>query len=230
MYQYFVCTQVWLGLIWFLWHNNHWRLLNAISKNLVQHKYTFQVQNLVQHKYTFQVQNRFHFKWFSLAYVSNLNVKTVLFQAIQFSISTQLTSIWSIDRTLSGATTQDQNGPGSDSSEGVFHIPQTSSTIGTSPSDCLVSYRCWVLPLCWEAVGVFYCPSRLGEIRPKKKRNEVRTNWREVRKWELINRSTKPIFIPLDCVRSFERQQSKICRIHRLLLCRGVRPLPMSAL
>ena len=41
---------------------------------------------------------------------------------------------------LSGATTPGQSGPGSDGNEGVLHIPQSSSTAGTSPSDCLVSY------------------------------------------------------------------------------------------
>ena len=32
----------------------------------------------------------------------------------------------------------DQSGPGSDGNEGVLCIPQSSSIIGTSPSDCLV--------------------------------------------------------------------------------------------
>ena len=41
---------------------------------------------------------------------------------------------------LSGATTPGQSGPGSDGNEGVLHIPQSSSTAGTLPSDCLVSY------------------------------------------------------------------------------------------
>ncbi len=45
-----------------------------------------------------------------------------------------------IDRALSGATTPGQSGPGSDVNEGVLRIPQSSSTAGTSPSDCLVSY------------------------------------------------------------------------------------------
>ena len=45
-----------------------------------------------------------------------------------------------IDRALSGATTPGQSGPGSDGNEGVLHIPQSFSTAGTSPSDCLVSY------------------------------------------------------------------------------------------
>ena len=35
-------------------------------------------------------------------------LKSVLFQTIQFSISTQFSSIWPIDRTLSGATIPDQ--------------------------------------------------------------------------------------------------------------------------
>ena len=51
--------------------------------------------------------------------------------------------------------------------EGILCIPQSSTTAGTSPSDCLVSYLGHslvggVLPLCREAVGVFYSPSRLG--------------------------------------------------------------------
>ncbi len=48
--------------------------------------------------------------------------KTVPFQKIQFSIIAQFTSIWPIDRTLSGATTPGQSGPGSDNDEGVREI------------------------------------------------------------------------------------------------------------
>ena len=66
---------------------------------------------------------------------TQLNIKT-----IQFSISTQFSSIWPIDRTISGATTPGQSKPGSDSNERVIRIPQSSSITGTSPSDCLVSY------------------------------------------------------------------------------------------
>ena len=72
-------------------------------------------------------------------------------------------------RALSGATTPGQSGPGSDGNEGVLRIPQISSTAGTSPSDCLVSYPGHslggrVLPLCRGAVSLFYSPSRLGNI------------------------------------------------------------------
>ena len=66
--------------------------------------------------------------------------KPVLFHMIQFSISMQFSSIWPIDRGLSGATIPGQIGPGSDGNEGVLRIPQSSSIIGASPSDCLVSY------------------------------------------------------------------------------------------
>ena len=67
--------------------------------------------------------------------------KTVLFQTIQFILSTQFTSIWPIDRTLSGATTSGQSGPGSDGNKMVFHIPQNSHITGPSPLVCLKSYQ-----------------------------------------------------------------------------------------
>ena len=59
----------------------------------------------------FQYQKQFHFQQFSLALVHSLNIKTLLFQAIQFSLSAQFSSVWSIDKTLSGATTLGQSGP-----------------------------------------------------------------------------------------------------------------------
>ena len=49
--------------------------------------------------------------------------KTVLFQTIQFRISTQFSSIWPIDRTLSVAIIPSQSGPGSDGNVGVLCIP-----------------------------------------------------------------------------------------------------------
>ena len=52
----------------------------------------------------------------------------------------QFSSIWPIDRTLLGATTLGQSGPGSDSNGGILHIPPNSSITETSPSDCFVSY------------------------------------------------------------------------------------------
>ena len=88
-------------------------------------------------------------------------------------MSGQFNSILLIDRTLTGATSPGQSGPGSDGNEGVLHITQSSSIIGTSPSDCSVSYpgQSWegVLPLCGEAVGVFYGPSWLEIFLMKEK-------------------------------------------------------------
>ena len=53
----------------------------------------------------------------------------------------QFSSIWPIDRTLSGATAPGQSWPGSDGNERVLRIPQSSSITETSTSDCLVSYQ-----------------------------------------------------------------------------------------
>ena len=79
-------------------------------------------------------------------------------------------SIWPIDRTLSGATTSSQSGPGSNSNEGVIHISQSSKT-GASPSNSLVSYtghsfggRGLCYPLCRDAVSVFCSPNEMGSM------------------------------------------------------------------
>ena len=74
---------------------------------------------------------------------------------------------------LSCATIPGQSGPRSDGNEGVLRIPQSSSITGTSPSDCLVSYPGHslggVLPLCREAVDVFYSLCRLDNKLYRKK-------------------------------------------------------------
>ena len=53
-------------------------------------------------------------------------------------------SIWPIDKTLSGATTLSQSGPGSNGYEKEFHFPQTFET-GASPSDglCQIQDTIW---------------------------------------------------------------------------------------
>ena len=68
---------------------------------------------------------------------------------------------------LSVATTPGQSGPGSNGNEGVLRIPQSSRITGTSSSDFFIVISRTlvgegVLPLCREAVGVFYSLSRLG--------------------------------------------------------------------
>ena len=71
-------------------------------------------------------------------------------------------SISPIDRTLLGVTTPGQSGPGSNSNDEVLHIPQSSSIMGTSPLDCLMSYPRLIE---WGrgAICVFYSPSQLGK-------------------------------------------------------------------
>ena len=75
-------------------------------------------------------------------------------------------SIWPLDRTLSGATTPSQNESASESNEEVLYIPQSSSITRVSPSVCLMSYQdtLWrgVLPFCSDVVNIFYSPSQLG--------------------------------------------------------------------
>ena len=85
------------------------------------------------------MSKQFFFKQFSLALVHNFS------------------SIWLIDRTLSGATTPGQSGPGSDGNEGVLHIPQSSSITEASPSDCLVSYT-------GHSFGVFYSSAEMQSV------------------------------------------------------------------
>ena len=49
-------------------------------------------------------------------------------------------SIWPIDKTLSGPTTPGQGGAGSNNNERVLCFSQSSSITGASPSDYLMSY------------------------------------------------------------------------------------------
>ena len=77
--------------------------------------------------------------------LTQLSDQTVLFLTIEFSInhwfalSLNVSSISSTDRTLSGATSWNHSGSGSNDNEGVLCIPQSSSITGSSPSDCFVS-------------------------------------------------------------------------------------------
>ena len=70
---------------------------------------------------------------------TQLNVNS-WFQTIQFSVITQFSSTSFIDRTLSGAPTPGQSGPGNNENKGLLRISQRSSITRGSSSDCLVSY------------------------------------------------------------------------------------------
>ena len=61
-------------------------------------------------------------------------------QTTEFTIITQFSSIWHMDRTRSDDTTRSHSEPGSDGNKKELHIPQRSNITGTSPLHCLVSY------------------------------------------------------------------------------------------
>ena len=132
--------------------------------------------------------------------------KTILFQVIQFNISTKFSSIWSIDRALSGATTLGQSGPLSDGSKRILCIPQSSSITGTSPIDCLVSYpghllgssypsaevlsaystavADWTMFICVLIVKIIYCVIVEEEVPARMRAREcVCVREREREKW-----------------------------------------------
>ena len=79
------------------------------------------------------MSKQFYFKQFSLALIHSLNAKTVSSGPTQF--------IWTIKKTLSGATTSDQCWPGSNGNKGILCILQSSSITRTSPSNCLMLYQ-----------------------------------------------------------------------------------------
>ena len=58
----------------------------------------------------FSLQKQLYFKQFSLALQLSFNIQNSSISNNQINISTQFSSIWPIDRTLSGATTSGQSG------------------------------------------------------------------------------------------------------------------------
>ena len=78
---------------------------------------------------------------YQLFVYTQLNDQTALYLTIQFNINhlfahcLNVSSIWTIDGTQSGATTPDQSEPRSNGIEGVIRIPQISR-----PEEGLVSY------------------------------------------------------------------------------------------
>ena len=112
------------------------------------------------------------FKWFqvllritnnsikhqSFVYIQ-LNDQIVQFQTIQFSIK-QFSSVLPMDSTLSGATTPDQSGPGSNGNEGdTPHSPKAQRFIRLFSVLSRTLIEWGRLPLCRDAVGVFYSHS-----------------------------------------------------------------------
>ena len=156
----------WL-VCWILWHINLCRFFNAKSTFM-------QIISSIPNTLFYQ----FHFKQFSLVSVRSLNASTQfncqkhfyfkLFSlVIQFSISRQFSSIWPIDRFLSGATIPDQIGPGSDGNKWMLCIPQSSSITGTSLSDCLVSYLGHTMEVVQTCSRCILQPQPTGQDLPR---------------------------------------------------------------
>ena len=81
----------------------------------------------------------------------------------------QFSSIWSIDRTLSSATTSGQNGVGSDGNEGCLRSSKLQHYFNLTIKVFSVICRTlveWggILPHWRDAVGVFCAPSWLGHL------------------------------------------------------------------
>ena len=105
---------------------------------------------------------------------TQLNVKIVLFQTIQFSVITQFSSIWPIDRTISSATTPGQSGPGSDGNEEVLCIPQSSSIIEAVSSDCFVPYPGHLLWVSYPSAEMHsvYSTAPADSVKKKEKKRK----------------------------------------------------------
>ena len=65
--------------------------------------------------------------------------KTDIFQTIQFSVSTLLSSIWPLDKSLQALPLRARVDLRAMAINDIFRIPQSSSITGVLPSDCLVS-------------------------------------------------------------------------------------------
>ena len=116
-----------------------------MSKNVPFQTIQFSISTQFKCKYTVYLWKIFLFQAIQFS-------QTVLIQTIQFNISTQFSSIWPIDRTLSGSTITSQSGPGSNGYKTVLLIPQSSSITRGSPSDCLVSYPGHPLGSGWQSL------------------------------------------------------------------------------
>ena len=71
---------------------------------------------------------------------TQLNVKTVLFWTIQFSINTHFSSIWPIDRLYQVLPHRARVDLGAMVNKGRSAFPKAPVLLEASPSDCLVSY------------------------------------------------------------------------------------------
>ena len=80
-------------------------------------------------------------------------------------------SIWPIDRTLSGATIPGQNGPGSECNEGVLSISQSSSQLGQCKKGRKLQIYFYFKVFYLKAISMVF--SRESIYNPKKKNKKT---------------------------------------------------------
>ena len=138
--------------------------------------------------------------------ISKNSIKQKLFVCLQFKMSNS--SIWPIDRTLSGATTLSQSGPRSDGNEVILCIPQSSSITGASPSDCLMLYAGHLLVaeqsyLSPEMQLVYSTALAYWAWLNRKTTKSRKQKWEEKQLYGFLKRQTEEIALKktLTCVR-----------------------------
>ena len=129
----------------------------------------------------FKCQKQFFFKYITSAWVCCLNFKIFLFQTIQLSISPQFSSIWPMNRTLTCVTLPGRVDLGAMAMKGYSAFPKAPALLKPYHQIFRVMSRIFVrgvVPLCKDAVGVFY--SWLGGYHYGDKKyysRELTQNW-----------------------------------------------------
>ena len=142
------------------------------------------------------------------------------FQTIQFSISTLFSSIWLIDRTLSDATTLGQSGPGSYGDKGYSTFPKTPAL--QDPHHQIV--YCHIQDTRWGSE--FYPSAEMQSVLSAALADWAIIIWKGL--FASLLHSISSYYydfssLKMDCPVGWG------CRIHRLLLCRKVRPPPTTS-
>ena len=134
-------------------------------------------------------------------------------------------SIWPINRTLSGATIPGQSRPGSDDNKGVLSIPKSLSLL--EPYHQII--KCHIQDTRWGSLTPLQRSNRYIQ-QPQPTEFLLISVLPKQRHW--YHFCTNPKFLSLIKLLSWYHFQYIYwpvgwgCRIHRMLLCRRVRPHP----
>ena len=111
-----------------------------------------------------------------------------------------------MDWALSSATIPDQSGPGSNGNEGVLRLPQSSSIIGTSPSDCLATYPGYLLGESYPSAEVQWADwaSMREREREREREKEVERERERERDYALVCVYTNKINLQFKSCEDFD--------------------------